>query len=182
MHETTLTARTIYEGRVVRLEVLDVELADGRRSVREIVRHAPAVAVLPRLPNGDFLLVRQYRKAVEAVVVELCAGLREPGEAPEAAARRELLEETGRTATRLRHLGRVLASPGYTDEWIDLFLADCEEAARPADLDADEQLELLRLRPDELRQALRANTIRDGKTLAAWALAELRGWLDAGGL
>ncbi len=182
MHEATLAARTVYEGRVVRLDVLEVELADGRRSVREIVRHAPAVAVLPRLPNGDFLLVRQYRKALESEVIELCAGLREPGETPEEAARRELLEETGRTATRLRHLGCVLASPGYTDERIDLYLADCAEASRAADLDADEHVELVRLRPEELRQALRDNTIRDGKTLAAWALAELRGWLDAGGL
>ncbi|MCX7817999.1 MAG: NUDIX hydrolase [Kiritimatiellae bacterium] len=182
MHERTLATQTIYDGRVVRLEVTEVELADGRRSVREIVRHAPAVAVLPRLPDGDFLLVRQYRKAVEAEVIELCAGLCEPGEAPEAAARRELLEETGRTARLLRHLGRVLASPGYTDEWIDLFFAECDGSSTEADWDADEHLELVRFRPEELRRALRDNVIRDGKTLAAWALAELKGWLDAGGL
>lgn len=176
-----MAARTVYDGRVVRLDILEVELADGRRSVREIVRHAPAVAVLPRLPNGDVLLVRQYRKAVDAVVTELCAGLCEPGEEPEAAARRELLEETGYTATRLRYLGRVLASPGYTDEWIDLFLADCADTSGAVNPDADEHVELVRLRFEDFRQALRDNTIRDGKTLAAWALAQLRGWLDAGG-
>ncbi len=179
MREITTAARTIYAGRVVRLEVHDVCLEDGRTSTREIVRHAPAVAVLPRLPDGRFLLVRQFRKAVDAEVVELCAGLREPGEPAEEAARRELAEETGCTARRLQPLGRVCVSPGYTDEWIDLFYAECDPPSGDNDLDADEHVEVVALGRADLETALRENRIRDAKTFAAWALAHLRGCLDA---
>jgi len=174
MRETTTGSRTIYDGRVVRLDVLDVELGDGRPALREIVRHAPAVGVLPRRPDGTFLLVCQHRKAMDADVVELCAGINEPGEAPETAARRELLEETGHAAERLVHLGRILASPGYTDEVIDLFYAECSAEPSAPDFDEDEHVEVVPMRERELEAAIRDNRIRDGKTVAAWALYRLR--------
>lgn len=180
MREITTARRVVYDGRVVRLEVHDVRLADGRPAVREIVRHAPAVAVLPRLPDGRVLLVRQYRKAVDARMVELCAGLREPDEPPEVAARRELREETGCEALELRHLGRVFVSPGYTDEWIDLFYAECDEpAAERMDPDEDERIEAVPMTRAELAAAIADNRIQDGKTIAAWCLCRARGWLDA---
>lgn len=174
MHEATTGARTVYDGRVVRLDVLDVRLEDGSPAVREIVRHAPAVAVLPRLPDGTFLLVRQFRKAMEAEVVELCAGLNEPGEAPEAAARRELREETGCTAERLVHLGTIYSSPGYTDEVIDLFYAECAAPRAGTQLDEDERVEVVPLRAAEIEAMLRDNRIRDGKTVAAWTLYRMK--------
>ncbi|MBM4156915.1 MAG: NUDIX hydrolase [Lentisphaerae bacterium] len=174
MHEATTGARTVYDGRVVRLDVLDVRLEDGSPAKREIVRHAPAVAVLPRLPDGTFLLVRQFRKAMEADIVELCAGLNEPGEAPEAAARRELREETGCTVERMTHLGTIFASPGYTDEVIDLYFAECAAPRAEARLDEDERVEVVPLREAELEAMVRDNRIRDGKTVAAWALYRLR--------
>ncbi len=174
MHEATTGARTVYDGRVVRLDVLDVRLEDGSPAKREIVRHAPAVAVLPRLPDGTFLLVRQFRKAMEADVLELCAGLNEPGEAPEAAARRELREETGCTAEGLVHLGTIYASPGYTDEVIDLYYAECPAPRAEVSLDEDERVEVVPLREAEIEAMLRDNRIRDGKTVAAWTLYRMR--------
>lgn len=179
MHESTVSSRTLYDGRVVRLDVLDVQLADGRPAVREIIRHAPAVGVLPRLPDGTFLLVRQFRKAMEADVLEVCAGINEPGEAPEDAARRELLEETGCVADRMVHLGTVFSSPGYTDEIIDLYFAECAGARSATAFDEDEHVETVPLTAAEMETMLRENRIRDAKTVAAWALYRLRG-MEAG--
>lgn len=170
MTERTLDARILYSGRVLDLELLDVELEDGRRATREIARHAAAVGVLARLPDGRFVWVRQYRKAVEEPVIEICAGLVEPGETPEAAARRELMEETGHRARRLEPLARLFTSPGFTDERVDLFRADCDPVPAAARPDADERVERLVLSREEIETGIRDGRIRDAKSVAAWFL------------
>ncbi len=170
MRETTIRKTTRYRGRVLDLEVQTVRLADGHRALREIVRHAPAVGVLARDADGRFLLVRQFRKAVESPVVEICAGICEPGERAAAAARRELREETGRRARRLVRLGGVYASPGYCDEWIDLYFADCAPGRAAMDLDEDERVEVVSLTSADLDRRIRRGDIVDGKTVAAWGL------------
>lgn len=174
MRELTKSSRTIYDGRVVRLELLDVELEDGRPAFREIVRHARAVAVLAREPDGRFLFVRQFRKAMESLCLELVAGLNEPGEDPDVAVRRELREETGAEAVRLVHLGEVWASPGYVDEKIDLYYAECAAQRGARSLDEDERLEVVPLTSAEIEALIRDNTLRDAKTLAAWALYRIK--------
>jgi ADP-ribose pyrophosphatase len=170
MREKTRSSRTLYSGRVLTLEILDVELEDGRPAVREIIRHARAVCVLPRRPDGRFVWVRQFRKAMEEEVVEVCAGLVEPGEAPEAAARRELSEETGLAADRLIHLGEVYSSPGYSDEKVDLYFAECSAPAGAANPDEGEQVETLALSPEQIDARIRSGDIRDAKSIAVWLL------------
>lgn len=172
MHEKTLSKKTLYDGRILALDLHEVELTDGRRSQREIIRHAAAVGVLPRLPDGRFVLVRQYRKAMEEAVIEVCAGLVDPGERPEEAAHRELREETGCTARALTPLGRLYSSPGYTDEVVDVYFADCGEARAPHDLDTDEHVENLVLTRQEIRGLIERGDIRDAKTIAVWFLYE----------
>ena len=173
--ERTRDVKRIFQGRVLNLEVLEVELDDGTISTREIVRHVGAVGVLARRADGAFLFVRQYRKAVEAEAIEVCAGLLEAGETPADAARRELREETGHRAARLVRLGTLWSSPGYTDEAVEVFFADCEdgiaEATRP---DEDERVETLALQAEEVEDFIRHNRIRDAKTIAAWTLYRLR--------
>lgn len=173
MRERTVRSERKYAGRVVTLDVLDVALDDGRRGVREIVRHAPAVGVLARAPDGRYLLVRQFRKAVEDHVLEVCAGINDPGEAPAEAARRELREETGYAARTMEHLGAVFSSPGYTDERIDLFFAECGERGA-TDFDADEHVEVVAMTTAELDAAVAGGRVRDAKTVAAWALHRRR--------
>jgi len=106
-------SRTVWEGRIVRLEILDDRW--------EIARHASAVAIL-LVRNGLVLGVRQRRPAIDADSWELPAGLIDPGETPLEAANRELREET-QLCGRLEPLTRVFVSPGFTDEEVHLFVA-----------------------------------------------------------
>lgn len=172
LFEKTLTKKTIYTGRILTLEVQEVELPDGTRAPRELIRHAPAVGVLARRPDGAFVFVRQFRKAVERVMLEIVAGICEPGEAPAATAARELREETGYTAARLVELGSAFATPGYVDEQFTLFFAELDPVGGATEHDVDERVEAVVLGRAEFERMLRAGEIIDAKTLAAWLLFE----------
>ncbi len=175
--EKTLTSKFVFEGKIVRLEIQDVELEDGRTAYRELVRHKGAIGVLARTPEGRFLFVRQFRKPVEALMTEVVAGILEAGEEPEDAARRELREETGRTALRLVHLGTLFASPGYVDERIEAYYADVGGDVEALDPDEDERIDVLSFTMDEVERMIASNELRDAKTLAMWAM--YRRWRDS---
>ena len=169
MYEKTIGTKTVFDGRIMRVEVLDVELSDGRTSTREIVRHGAAVAVIARRRDGRFVFIRQFRKAMERVCFEVMAGLVDPGEDSETAAIRELKEETGYTPESIRLLGPVYPSIGYCDERIDIFYADVNEPGE-TDFDSDEEIETLLITEQEMTEMIRKNEIQDAKTLAAWML------------
>jgi hypothetical protein len=122
--ERTVRTRRVFRGRLLGLDVVEVDLGGGRRSTREIVRHPGAVVVLPRLSDGRFVFVRQYRKAVKRTMLEAPAGTRERGETARACALREVREETGFAARRLTKMGLVIPAPGYTDEILHAYCAD----------------------------------------------------------
>lgn len=168
MHEKTISSKTLYSGRILGLELQDVEMANGKKAFREIIRHRGAVAVLARRPDGKFVLVRQFRKPVEREMLEVVAGNREKGEDPELCARRELQEETGYEAASLVPLGYIFPSPGYVDERIDLFYAETKPEAGVVSPDEDEHLDVVLLDRNEIVEKIRGNEINDSKTLAAW--------------
>ena len=170
MHEKTLSSQTHFRGRIIRLETQQVELADGSQAYRELIRHPGAVCVLLRGPDRQFVLIRQFRKAVEQVMLEVVAGILEPGEDPEACARREVLEETGFAVSRLQRLGVIHPTPGYVDERITCYYAEAVGPRMPCKLDEDERLESVTLAESALAAMVRAGEVTDGKTLAAWAL------------
>ncbi|MCX7008465.1 MAG: NUDIX hydrolase [Kiritimatiellaeota bacterium] len=172
LFEKTLTKKTLYAGRILSLELQEVELPDGKRAPRELIRHAPAVGVLARRPDGNFVFVRQFRKAVERVVLEIVAGLCDPGETPAETAVRELREETGYTAAKLIELGSAFASPGYVDEQFTIFFAELEPAMGATEYDEDERVEAVVLSRAEFERMICAGEIMDAKTLAAWLLFE----------
>lgn len=172
MREKTIGCRTVFKGHLLTLDVVDVELENGVRSTREIVRHRGAAAVLARLPDGRFVLVRQFRKPVERDVLEIVAGLLEEGEAPEACARREVREETGHDVDRLVRLGTVCPSVGCMDEHIQLFYARLKDGPAEISLDHDEHVEPVLLTAEEINDLIRRGDIEDSKTLAAWLLYE----------
>ena len=171
MNERTLAVRTVFQGRALQIDVVDVALDDGRLSTREIVRHRGAVVVLAERPDGRFVLVRQYRKAVEETLLEAVAGSLEPGEAPEAAARRELEEETGYAAVTLRALGVVAVCPGYSEERQHLFHARVGIAPGATHPDPDEHLAPAVLSRGEIEAAIDAGELKDSKSLTIWYLA-----------
>jgi len=165
-----LSSEVLHRGRVFEVRREALRLPSGLRQEIDLVAHPGAVCVAPLLPSGELLLVRQYRHAAGEWLLELPAGRLEAGEARELAARRELEEETGQRAARLELLAEFYAAPGFCSEWLSLYLAR-ELSPAGADArahDADEELELVRMRPEVvLREA------RDAKTLLA-ALLVLR--------
>lgn len=170
MHEKTLSSQTIFRGRIIRVETQEVELENGRRAYREIVRHHGAVCVLLRAPDGRLVFVRQFRKPIEAIMLEVVAGIREPGEDPDTCAAREIREETGFASVRLRRLGAIFPTPGYVDEQITCYYAEAEGARVERDLDEDERLDVVFLAEEDFAARVGRGEVSDGKTLAAWAL------------
>lgn len=173
--ETTLSSEVILQGVIFRVDRLGVRLNDGSTATRDILRHEGGVGVLARSPSGTFLLVRQFRKTVESEILEIVAGMREPGESAEAAGRRELEEETGYRAASMQHLGRCFASPGYTDEVVELYFAETTPLPGELRLDHDERVEVEELTKEELDRRIRGNEIPDSKTIAAWFFAHSKG-------
>ena len=106
--ERKLNGRRIYEGKLLVLDVDEVEMPGGERAIREVIRHPGAAVMLPLLPDGRILMVRQHRYAAGEVLLELPAGKLDAGEDPETCARRELIEETGYQASQAVRLGSFL--------------------------------------------------------------------------
>jgi len=169
--ERVVESRRLYEGRVVSLRVDRVELPSGRLTVREVVEHAPVVAIVALDGRGNVLLVRQYRLPVRQSLLEIPAGGVDPGESAEEAAQRELQEETGQRAGRLERLCSFFASPGYCDEHMDLYLATALEPSTLA-ADADESIEVVRLPLSEALRLIERGEICDAKTIVGlWAVS-----------
>ena len=167
--EKTLDVSRVFDGRLVHLEVLDVLLPDGRKACREIIRHCQAVAILARRPDGRFIFVRQYRKPIESVLLEVIAGCMEEGETPEECARREVAEETGYEVTSLRKMTTIATSPGCCDELLHLYYAELTGKAHEQHLDQDENVLAQEMTEDEVARAILDGSIWDAKTICAWA-------------
>ena len=173
LRETTIGSEQIYEGKIVGLQVDDVELPGGRRSAREIVVHRGGVAAVAVTDKWEVLLVRQWRHPARKVLLELPAGTLEEGEASEVTLRRELIEEVDHHAGAIEHLGDIYTSPGYCTEVIGLYLATELEPAAGAG-DDDETIEVVRIPFKEALQMCRDGGIRDGKSVAGLFLAAAR--------
>lgn len=123
LEETILNSQRVFDGGFIKVDAVDVELPNGNVKVHEVIRHPGAVCIIALDDNGRVLLVRQYRTALERMTVEVPAGKIDAGEDPEDAVRRELSEETGYVAGRIRHLASIAIAAGYSDEIIHLYMA-----------------------------------------------------------
>jgi ADP-ribose pyrophosphatase len=162
--ERVVESRRIFEGRIVRLRVDTVAFPDGRSAQREVAEHAPVVVVVPLDGEGNVLMVRQYRLPVKQFLLELPAGLIDPGESVEEAVQRELREETGMRAGHLERLAEFYASPGFCDELMHLFLAT-ELEFSPLAPDSDESVEVVRMPLSEALTLVDRGEIVDAKTI-----------------
>ena len=169
----------MFRGRLLDVFVDTLERPDGSRTAREIVAHPGAAAIVPVLPDGKVLLVRQYRHAVGSDLWEIPAGKLEPGEDPLACAQRELQEETGYAAETWTRVLSFYTSPGFSDERIVLFRAS---RLRPvAAIDDGEIAERYARSIDEIERMIRASEITDAKTILAvsWLFGRTKETPDA---
>jgi ADP-ribose pyrophosphatase len=166
--------RTVYEGRLLRLEELLLADESGGQARREVVRHPGAVAVVPVFSDHTTVLCKQYRVAVDEHLVEVIAGKLKPGEDPEECARRELAEEAGLEAERLVRLAKFYTSPGFCDEVMHVFMAREVRASpagsSPAGLE-EQQMTLVKVRIGAWQELLEEGTLRDAKSIVALCLA-----------
>ena len=172
--ETTLSSEHLYQGRILNLRRDTVQLANGRQASREIIEHVDSVAGVPLLDDGRVVLVEQWRYPVEQALVEIPAGIVDPGEQPAEAMRRELTEEIGYAAERLELLFSVYLAPGYSQELIHIFLAQDLQAAE-ADPDDDEIIRVKKVALEDAVAACLRGELTDAKTVAGLlAVAALR--------
>ncbi|PYO61010.1 MAG: ADP-ribose pyrophosphatase [Gemmatimonadetes bacterium] len=166
-----LATHRMYSGKVVRLDVDTVRFPDGSTGELELIRHPGAAAVIPCAsdpggPDPTILMIRQFRYATGGDLWEIPAGTLAPGEAPEACARRELLEEAGVTAERVERLTSIWTTPGFTDELIHLFWATGLTVGAAA-REPDEFIEVVPRPLSQVWSGIRDGEIRDAKTVAA---------------
>jgi|YelNatPaOPRAMG01_1025707.scaffolds.fasta_scaffold02358_14 ADP-ribose pyrophosphatase len=168
----TLKSDLIYSGRVISLVKDTVLLPSGRTAVREKVTHRGSVGILPVLEDGRLVLIKQFRYVIGSDLLEIPAGTVEEGESPEKCAARELLEETGYHVGKLTPLTAFYLAPGYSNEFMWLFMATELEAGDMKPM-PDESIEVKRIDLDEALQLIRSGEIRDVKTICAILLYAL---------
>lgn len=166
--EKTLKSDKLFSGRIISLQVDDVELPNGNRSKREIVKHPGAVAIIAVTDENKILFVKQYRKPLERSLVEIPAGRIEIDEDPEITAIRELEEETGYTTEQVQYVTSFYTSPGFADEIIHIYFSNelTRLTSKPKG-DEDEFVELLELSLDDANELMKQKMIYDAKTVYA---------------
>ncbi|CAK0781458.1 Methanol dehydrogenase activator [Gammaproteobacteria bacterium] len=169
--EHCYSSRNVFSGNLLQVYQDEVVLPDGRNGVREYIIHPGAVVVIPWLPERRLVLERQYRHPLKREFLELPAGKLTPGEDPLAAAQRELLEETGYSATRWHLLCRIHPCIGYANEEMFLYMAEELTLTRP-NWDEDELIEVVELPLDAAMEGIRTGLITDAKTVVGLFWAE----------
>jgi len=162
--EITVKSEKIFEGKIINLRVDTVELENQKYTKREIVEHRNAAAIVAINENGEILLVKQYRKAVEEFLFEIPAGVLNIAEVPVEGALRELQEETGYEAKKIKQIYEFYSSPGFTNEKIYLFKAE-DLLFTSTKFDEDECIETIALNKEEAKKMLETGRITDSKTL-----------------
>ena len=168
-------SETLLQGRVFKIRRDTLETPDGRETKLEIVEHRGSVVLVPLDSEGNLLFVRQYRHAAGKDLLELPAGTRNGEEPFEECAARELREETGLEAGSLQKVGEFYLVPGYSTEFMAVFLAtDLKE--NPLQADEDEFLQVEKIPLKQAVEMAEQGRVQDAKSLASLFLA--RSYLD----
>jgi ADP-ribose pyrophosphatase len=161
---TVLSTETVYRGRLFNVDVTELQMPNGVIARREGISHPGAVCMVPVTGAGTLLFVTQYRHAAGRRLLELPAGTLEAGEEPLPAAIRELQEEVGMAPGCVEPLGGFYVAPGYTSEYIHLFVCS-ELSAAALDGDEDEDIEVHELTPEAALTAIEDGRICDAKSV-----------------
>lgn len=169
--EKTVSKENVFDGNIIGVDVLKVSQPDGKEATREIVRHSGGAAVVPINEKGEVYLVRQYRKPVEAELLEIPAGKLDEGEESLECAKRELKEETGLEAKKIKHLIDLYCAPGYSSEKIYIYAATDLVEGEPC-ADEGEFITTEKIHINKLVEMVMNNEIPDAKTVVGILLAE----------
>lgn len=162
----SVLAKTVFQGKVITVNLEQVTLPNGRQCELEIVHHPGGVAIIAVDAQQRICLLRQHRHAAGGWLWEIPAGKREPGEEPEITAARELIEEAGVRTENMRSLGRIVPSPGVFTEVIHLYLATDLTPVEQAH-EEHEVIEVHWFDKTQIESMVRAGEIYDGKTISA---------------
>lgn len=167
LKETMVSSQTIFEGKIIKVTLDQARLPDGTLASREVVYHPGGVAVLALDEDNTVYLVKQYRYPIQQLLLELPAGKLDHGTEENVllGAQRELSEETGLEAAQWTYLGYTLASPGFCDEALHMYLARGLTRKRQH-LDEDEFLDVVTMPFGQLVEQVMDGTITDGKTVS----------------
>ena len=165
VEKKTLSSRLIYEGRAVKLRVDTIKMPDGRETTREIVEHSDCVAVVVIDADDNVLLVEQFREPVEKTLLEIPAGGIDPGEDPVTTVCRELREETGYLPRKVERLGGFYSAPGYSSEYLYLYLAT-DLTSSPLHAEDTENIRLVRVPIAQITSLITSGSICDAKSIA----------------
>jgi ADP-ribose pyrophosphatase len=166
LSEKTLNKETVYRGKIISVDIEEVELPNGQLAKREIVRHQGAVGILAVTPEDKMLMVRQFRKPLDRTIIEIPAGKLEQGENPLHCAKRELKEETGFEAQFFKPITSFYTSPGFANELLHLYWAD-ELTSGEAAPDEDEFVDILEVSLQQAFDYIESGEIIDAKTILA---------------
>lgn len=161
-----LNRQKVYDGKLFNVTHVTLENSEGKSVGRDVIEHPGAACVIPMLDKDTVLLVEQWRVGAKRTLWEIPAGTLDPGEDPLTCAARELEEETGYKAGKLEHLFTMYPSPGILDEKMHIFVATGLTKGEQK-LDDDEEIVIKPFTFRDLRVQLKANNLKDGKTIAA---------------
>jgi ADP-ribose pyrophosphatase len=162
----TISSKIVFKGKVFSVRRDEVIEPSGVRATRDMIAHSGSVVVMPVLDDGKIVLIRQYRYAARQYLWELVAGRIDPGENVKQAAVRELIEETGLRAKKMRQFLEFWPSPGFLEEKMFVLLAQgvTQGEAHPEE---DERIEAKAFSRAELKKMLQNGTLRDAKTISS---------------
>lgn len=174
VEEKTISSKVVYEGPVFRVRQHTVECDGGVKAKRDIVEHSGGSIMVAVTDEGRVLMEKQFRKALESVILELPAGKADPGEDPLVTASRELAEETGYTAGSVKHLISYYPTCGYSSELLHIYICRDLKAGK-TNWDPTEMIELYEYEPDELIDMIMGGEIKDSKTIIGLLYARAAG-------
>jgi NTP pyrophosphohydrolases including oxidative damage repair enzymes len=168
--EKTVEIKNIFKGKIIDVNLHTVELPNGRIASREVVNHPGGVAILAYKDEDTVILVEQFRKPIEKILLELPAGKLEKGEDIELCGIRELEEETGYKAKEFKYLGKIVSSPGFCDEYIYIYMAKGLYKGQDGLGDEDEFINIREIKIDKIKEMIKNGEIIDSKTISAFMM------------
>lgn len=172
--EKKISSEDIFDGTLLHIKRDTVQLPNGNQATREWIKHPGASSVIPVLPNGDIILVKQYRYPIGKVTLEVPAGkLDSPEEDPLCCARRELSEETGYEAGHMEKLTTIATTVGFSNEYIHLYAAEGLKSGKQH-TDADEFINVVTMPLAEAVEMALDGRIRDAKSVISILMLERR--------